>query len=162
MAGHGLQWRPTLEHLAREIGLDSLLLGYREATLFAPLAPLLTPMDQSLDAPFWSLHLELYGSLLILCLVTLRKWSPWLHRIAIAMCAIAFGTHPMFLFVLGHLFLSPPSPRGRGSGGGGARCFHRNRAAIPPRGRALAGAGARRNSSRPWPVDERRQELASR
>ena len=29
---------PTLAHLARKIGLDSLLLGYREATLFAPLA----------------------------------------------------------------------------------------------------------------------------
>ena len=28
---------PTFAHLAREIGLDSLLLGYREATLFAPL-----------------------------------------------------------------------------------------------------------------------------
>ena len=28
---------PTLSHLAREIGLDSLLLGYREVTLFAPL-----------------------------------------------------------------------------------------------------------------------------
>ena len=55
---------PTLAHLAREIGLDSLLLGYREATLFAPLAGRLPPMEHSLDAPFWSLHLELYGSLL--------------------------------------------------------------------------------------------------
>ncbi len=97
---------PTFEHLAREIGLDSLLLGYREATLFMPLAHSLTPMDHSLDAPFWSLHLELYGSLLILCLVTLRAWSPRLHFIAIAACAIAFGTHPMFLFVMGHLL--PP------------------------------------------------------
>jgi hypothetical protein len=46
---------PTLPHLAREIGLDSLLLGYREATLFAPLAGRLPPMEHSLDAPFWSL-----------------------------------------------------------------------------------------------------------
>jgi hypothetical protein len=38
---------PTLGHLAREIGLDSLLLGYREATLFAPLAGQLPPMDLS-------------------------------------------------------------------------------------------------------------------
>src|ERR1700757_784156 len=28
---------PTLAHLAHEIGIDSLLLGYRESTLFAPL-----------------------------------------------------------------------------------------------------------------------------
>ena len=109
---------PTFEHLAREIGLDSLLLGYREATLFMPLAHSLTPMDHSLDAPFWSLHLELYGSLLVLCLVTLRAWSRRLHLIAIAACAIAFGTHPMFLFVLGHLL--PPRLAGGGKGIPGA------------------------------------------
>ena len=94
---------PTLGHLVREIGLDSLLLGYREATLFAPLAPDLTPMEHSLDAPFWSLHLELYGSLLVLCLVSLRAWSARLHWVAIVACGLCFGTHPMFLFVLGHL-----------------------------------------------------------
>jgi peptidoglycan/LPS O-acetylase OafA/YrhL len=109
---------PTFEHLAREIGLDSLLLGYREATLFMPLANLLTPMKRSLDAPFWSLHLELYGSLLVLCLVTLRAWSPRLHLIAIAACAIAFGTHPMFLFVMGHLL--PPRPTSASKGTCGA------------------------------------------
>ena len=116
---------PTLLHLAREIGLDSLLLGYREATLFAPLASQLPPMEHSLDAPFWSLHLELYGSLLVLCLVTLRAYSVRLHWIAIAVCALCFGTHPMFLFVLGHLqeramptshrpLPPPPSRKGRG------------------------------------------------
>lgn len=104
---------PTLPHLAREIGLDSLLLGYRESTLFAPLAADLPPMERSLDAPFWSLHLELYGSLLVLCLVTLRNRSMLLHRAAILLAAVTFGTHPMFLFVLGHLMrpdtLLPPS-----------------------------------------------------
>ena len=80
---------PTLAHFAREVGLDSLLLGYREATLFAPLAGRLPPMEHSLDAPFWSLHLELYGSLLVLCLVSLRARSAWLHRAAIAAAAVA-------------------------------------------------------------------------
>jgi peptidoglycan/LPS O-acetylase OafA/YrhL len=102
---------PTLAHLAREIGLDSLLLGYREATLFAPLADHLPLMEHSLDAPFWSLHLELYGSLLVLCLVSLRAYSAWLHRAAIIAAALLFGTHPMFLFVLGHIC---PLPRSRG------------------------------------------------
>jgi peptidoglycan/LPS O-acetylase OafA/YrhL len=97
---------PNLTHLAREIGLDSLLLGYREATLFAPLAEQLPPMELSLDAPFWSLHLELYGSLLVLVLVSLRIRSVWLHRAAVAAAAVLFGTHPMFLFVLGHLLAS--------------------------------------------------------
>ncbi len=94
---------PTLSHLLREVGLDSLLLGYREYTLFAPIAGHLPLLAQSLDAPFWSLHLELYGSLLVLLLVHLQARSAWLHRIAILVCAATFGTHPMFLFVLGHL-----------------------------------------------------------
>src|SRR3984957_19391427 len=84
----------TLAHLAREVSLDSLLLGYREATLFAPLAERLPLMEQSLDAPFWSLHLELYGSLLILCLVWLRGRSVWLHRTAVAGAAALVGTGP--------------------------------------------------------------------
>jgi peptidoglycan/LPS O-acetylase OafA/YrhL len=93
----------TLAHLLREISLDSLLLGYRESTLFSPLADHLPLMETSLDTPFWSLHIELYGSLLILILVTVRAWNAWLHRGAIAASALAFATHPMFLFVLGHL-----------------------------------------------------------
>jgi peptidoglycan/LPS O-acetylase OafA/YrhL len=93
----------TLVHLLREIGLDSLLLGYREYTLFAPIAGHLPLLEHSLDAPFWSLHLELYGSLLVLLLVRLRSWSAWMHRAALVACAAVFGTHPMFLFVLGHL-----------------------------------------------------------
>ena len=105
---------PTLMHLLREISLDSLLLGYREATLFAPLAEHLPSMEFSLDAPFWSLHLELYGSLLVLCLVSLRARSVVAHRIAVTAGAVLFGTHPMFLFVLGHL-VRPPLGKTGGS-----------------------------------------------
>ena len=129
---------PTLGHLAREIGLDSLLLGYREATLFAPLAPRLPPMEHSLDAPFWSLHMELYGSLLVLCLVALRAYSVRLHWVATVACAMCFGTHPMFLFVLGHLQGStPPPPAGGGWGEGTMPISHR-----PPsrKGRGSVGA----------------------
>jgi peptidoglycan/LPS O-acetylase OafA/YrhL len=133
---------PTFEHLAREIGLDSLLLGYREATLFMPLASLLTPMEHSLDAPFWSLHLELYGSLLVLSLVTLRGWSPRLHRIAIAVCAVTFGTHPMFLFVLGHLL--PPALVKGGKG---------ERASRLP-GSLLLLLGLALSATKNWPILE--------
>jgi peptidoglycan/LPS O-acetylase OafA/YrhL len=94
---------PSLAHLVREIGLDSLLLGYREYTLFAPIAGRLPLLEHSLDAPLWSLHLELYGSLLVLLLVRLRSRSVWWHRVTIVACAGLFGSHPMFLFVLGHL-----------------------------------------------------------
>jgi len=93
----------TLPHLAREIGLDSLILGYREYTLFAPIAGLLPPLEHALNAPTWSLHLELYGSLLVLILTKLRAGSPRAHTAAVVACALLFGTHPMFLFVAGHL-----------------------------------------------------------
>jgi peptidoglycan/LPS O-acetylase OafA/YrhL len=102
----------TLTHLSREITVDSLILGYREYTLFAPIAPGLPLLEHALNAPSWSLHLELYGSFLLLGLVLLRARSRWAHAATVALCAILFGTHPMFLFVLGHLcaiWVSKPS-----------------------------------------------------
>ncbi len=94
---------PTLTHLLREITLDSLLLGYREYTLFAPLADRLPLLEHALNAPSWSLHLELYGSLLLLALVMLRARSRAAHTAAVIACGVVFGTHPMFLFVIGQL-----------------------------------------------------------
>jgi peptidoglycan/LPS O-acetylase OafA/YrhL len=128
---------PTLSHLAREVGLDSLLLGYREYTLFAPLADHLPLLENSLNAPFWSLHLELYGSFLVLTLVRLRARSAWLHRIAIILCVAAFGTHPMFLFVLGHLFAG-----------------RLQRPALPALGGALIVLGLTMSASKDWSVLE--------
>ena len=93
----------TPGHLLREIGLDSLLLGYRESTLFPSLAPSLTPMTESLNAPFWSLHVELYGSFLVLALVALRMRSRRLHAAAVVALAIICPAQPLFLFVIGHL-----------------------------------------------------------
>jgi peptidoglycan/LPS O-acetylase OafA/YrhL len=124
---------PTVSHLLREIGLDSLLLGYREYTLFAPLAGYLPTLDLSLDAPFWSLHLELYGSFLVLALVRMQVRSVWLHRAAIVVCAAAFGTHPMFLFVLGHLCTAPLQ-----------------RAAVPFVGAVLIALGLAMSASKDW------------
>ncbi len=96
---------PTSLHLLREITLDSVLLGFREYTLFAPIADRLPLLEHALNAPTWSLHLELYGSLLLLGLVKLRARSVRPYVAAVAACAILFGTHPMFLFVIGHLFV---------------------------------------------------------
>ena len=94
---------PTLTHLSREIALDSLVLGYREYTLFVPIAGRLPLLEHALNAPSWSLHLELYGSLLVLGLVKLRMRIPRAHAPAVVLCALLFATHPMFLFVLGHV-----------------------------------------------------------
>jgi peptidoglycan/LPS O-acetylase OafA/YrhL len=104
----------SLTHLLREITLDSLVLGYREYTLFRPIAGRLPLLEHALNAPTWSLHLELYGSLLLLGLVKLRARAPRAHMVAVVLCAVLFGTHPMFLFVLGHLCATwvakPPKP----------------------------------------------------
>ena len=137
---------PTLAHLAREVSLDSLLLGYREATLFAPLAERLPLMEQSLDAPFWSLHLELYGSLLVLVLVWLRARSAWLHRGAIAAGFVLFGTHPMFLFVLGHLLSRVMSVRD------GDLAWPR--AVLPVAGTLLLAVGLALSATKDWRVIE--------
>jgi len=125
-----------LSHLVREIGLDSMLLGYRETTLFTPWAEWLPPMELSLDAPFWSLHLELFGSLLVLGLVTLRAHSVWGHRIAVVATALAFGAQPMFLFVLGHCFgvacVSRETPSPLAGGGWGEGVVPSSQRPLPP------------------------------
>jgi peptidoglycan/LPS O-acetylase OafA/YrhL len=104
----------TLPHLVREITLDSLVLGYREYSLFTPVAGRLPLLEHALNAPSWSLHLELYGSFLVLGLVLLRARAPRTHLVAVTVCAVLFGTHPMFLFVFGHLcagrLRGPPIP----------------------------------------------------
>ena len=42
---------PTFAHLWREIGLDSLILGFREYTVFAPIAGRLPALENALNAP---------------------------------------------------------------------------------------------------------------
>ena len=126
---------PTIGHLLREVSLDSLLLGYREYTLFTPIAGRLPLLEQSLDAPFWSLHLELYGSFLVLGLVSLR--SRWLHAAAVGLCAALFGAQPLFLFVIGHL------------------CATRlTRPGVPLLGSALIGLGLALSASKDWAAVE--------
>jgi peptidoglycan/LPS O-acetylase OafA/YrhL len=137
---------PTLGHLAREVSLDSLLLGYREATLFAPLAERLPLMEQSLDAPFWSLHLELYGSLLVLGLVWLRARSAWPYRVFVGAAAVLFGTHPMFLFVLGHLLSSVMALR--------VDAHKRLCAVLPLAGTLLLAVGLALAATKDWRVIE--------
>jgi peptidoglycan/LPS O-acetylase OafA/YrhL len=128
---------PTFLHLLREIFLDSLLLGFREYTLFAPFADRLPPLETALDAPFWSLHLELYGSFLVLALTLLRGRSRWAHRGAVVLCAVLFGTHPMFLFVAGHLWA----------------CWA-GRTARPGIGLALILLGLLMSMNKDWPLIE--------
>jgi peptidoglycan/LPS O-acetylase OafA/YrhL len=60
-------------------------------------------MTESLNAPFWSLHVELYGSFLVLALVAVRMRSRRLHAAAVVALAVVCPAQPLFLFVIGHL-----------------------------------------------------------
>lgn len=63
----------------------------------------LPPLSHSFNAPLWTLHLEFYGSILVLLLVAAqRTLPPFWHRL---ICTIAFCgliAHPLGLFVIGH------------------------------------------------------------
>ena len=81
----------------------TMLSGYRDTTLFGILTPLLPNLAASLNTPSWSLHLEFWGSALVLGLVWTRVRSSRLYVVALAGAAISIGGNPLVLFALGHL-----------------------------------------------------------
>jgi len=119
---------PTLTLLLREVAVDSMLAGTRDNTLFPALNHWLRPLGSLLNPPVWSLHVELYGSLLILALVWFKVASTRLHAAAVAVSGVLLIPHPLVLFVVGHL----SAQRLRtGAGGDGARRPARNAMSIP-------------------------------
>ncbi len=93
----------TLTLLLREVGVDSMLAGTRDNTLFPALNDWLRPLGSLLNPPVWSLHVELYGSLLVLALVRIKAASARLHAAAVAVSGVLLMPHPLTLFVIGHL-----------------------------------------------------------
>ena len=101
--------------LAREILFDGLFLGHAGAN--SSLLPGLnqwgvTDFRQSFNSPIWSLHLEFYGSLLVMVLALVRATlGRRVHRILCVATLLVLGAHPMGLFAIGHClapcFLSP-------------------------------------------------------
>ncbi len=93
----------------KEVTFYSLLTGYTgpQTTLWP--AYLLTAWHvpstaTSFNAPLWTLHFEFYGSLLVLILVAIRSLAGRVFHLAVCFLLLAFlGTHPLSLFVIGHL-----------------------------------------------------------
>jgi peptidoglycan/LPS O-acetylase OafA/YrhL len=131
----------TLAHLFRDVTLNAIFLGYAGVSLFAPSWSWLQPMTVSLDAPSWTMHLEFYGSLLVLVLVALRSVSHRLYWCVVAAIAAAWLPVPLFLFVIGHwsagLVTSPP--RGRAFAACGAALVAVGIAAAASKDWAIAG-----------------------
>ena len=92
---------PSVLLWLREVFADSMLAGTRDSSLFA--CPWLRPLGDLFDAPVWSLHVELYGSVLVVGLSWLAARSARWHRIvALSLCGLLLP-HPIVLILVGHL-----------------------------------------------------------
>ena len=82
------------------------LLGYTGTSIFGFLRPFLPLQTASADQPLWSLHIELWGSFLVLALVYARACSLRAYGAAVIASAVLLGAHPLGLFVAGHVAAS--------------------------------------------------------
>jgi len=87
--------------------LEGMVAGYREASLLPGWAIRQLELDtltNSYDAPLWTLHFELAGSLLTLALVMLRAAAPrGVHLAGCVGLGVALAVSPLVMFVIGHL-----------------------------------------------------------
>jgi peptidoglycan/LPS O-acetylase OafA/YrhL len=93
----------TARFLAQEIALDSMVAGYSDLTPFRVLWRWPRPIQRSLDPPVWTLHVEFYGSLLIMFLVWVRSISRVAHAAMTLGALWLLISNPLVLFVVGHL-----------------------------------------------------------
>jgi peptidoglycan/LPS O-acetylase OafA/YrhL len=108
----------TFLAVLKDFVLGSMLLGYDDLSLFTPvnfLKPLLPPIAMALDAPLWTLHIEFWGSLLVLGLIILKQTYASGFWMGCGALLVVFGTHPLVLFPLGvmlyFLVCQMPSPQ---------------------------------------------------
>ncbi len=93
--------------IANEIFLSGMVFGHLGATLLPRQAVRmlgLLDLSNSLNPPIWTLHLEFYGSVLVLGLVRLQgKLSLNQHRTLCGVLFLVLIAHPLDLFVIGYL-----------------------------------------------------------
>ncbi|TWB46549.1 acyltransferase-like protein [Nitrospirillum viridazoti] len=96
----------TVPALAKDMALNSMLLGYEGVSLFdfvdAKTHPIVAHLTDSLNPPLWSLHAEFWGSLLVLLMARLYRIlpRPWFWTIFTASLLVT-GTSHYTLFLLG-------------------------------------------------------------
>jgi peptidoglycan/LPS O-acetylase OafA/YrhL len=107
--------KPGFEWLANnQISLDpvraiadlsglTMLTGHSETTLFGILSRWVPAIATSSDVPIWSLHIEFWGSALVLGLVWARATSNRLYIAVLCASVVLIGDNALILFVLGHL-----------------------------------------------------------
>ena len=110
-----ISMKPGFEWLANnQISLDpvravadlsglTMLTGHSETTLFGFLSSWVPAIATSSDVPIWSLHIEFWGSVLVLGLVWARANSNRLYIAVLCASVVLIGDNALNLFVLGHL-----------------------------------------------------------
>ncbi len=91
----------TTAHALADISGLTLVGGYLDTTMFGFLVPALFTVQASVDTPIWSLHIELWGSALVLLLVLVRAQSQRAYIILLTICAILIGGNALILFAVG-------------------------------------------------------------
>ncbi|WP_167359240.1 acyltransferase family protein [Burkholderia diffusa] len=92
---------------AKELAINSMLFGYGQSSIFSHIRFLtssetLTPLIHSTNPPLWTLHLEFWGSLMLLAVAfIIRSFPKIIARFAMLMIFVTAGTSFLSLFMLG-------------------------------------------------------------
>ncbi|AIO41594.1 acyltransferase family protein [Burkholderia cenocepacia] len=102
-------WREDLSPVmfAKELVANSMLLGYGPFSIFSHIefltsSQILTPLINSTNPPLWTLHLEFWGSIVVLAAAFIvRSFPKIVARFAILVIFVTAGTSFLSLFMLG-------------------------------------------------------------
>lgn len=108
----------TILHALKDVSMHALFTGYEAVSLFSGNSWMSLPrLDESVDPPFWTLHIEFWGSMLVLGLSWARRRLPSI--VMGVLLAVAFwlaGTSWYLLFIIGFLLHGAHSKIGLPSG----------------------------------------------
>ncbi len=94
----------TAAAMLRDALADSILLGYRDVSLFDPHrnADWLSSIGDAIVPPLWTLHVEFWGSMLVLGLAWVRRrFGTRVFWAVFALCLPVTGTSHYTLFLIG-------------------------------------------------------------
>lgn len=94
---------PSLWDVLAETSGLRMLTGFHETTIFLGATDYLPAVVHSVDPPMWTLHVELWGSILVMLLVYFRVKATPLYPWFTLLILVVTGVHPLSLFVVGHL-----------------------------------------------------------
>ncbi|MDN7904909.1 acyltransferase [Burkholderia diffusa] len=92
---------------AKELAINSMLFGYGQSSIFSHIQFLassqtLTPVVHSTNPPLWTLHLEFWGSIVLLMLASIiRSFPKVIARSAMLVLFVIAGTSFLSLFLIG-------------------------------------------------------------